>query len=166
MWISSLSTNYYLVIIIKFQVQEFQDTLTERPVERRCSIKMVKPKISITGQKSKKVFPPIFKRHPLFSIFKNIYLFIFGWGFIAGSLLLHGLFSSCDEWGLLSCGVWVSHCSGFSCCRAQALGHMGFSSTGLWPQQWRLLGSGAQTQQLWRMGLVAPLHVGSFQIRD
>ena len=31
-------------------------------------------------------------------------------------------FSSCDEQGLLSsCDVWASHCSGFSCCRAQAL---------------------------------------------
>ena len=29
---------------------------------------------------------------------------------------------SCGEWGLLSsCGVWASHNSGFSCCRAWAL---------------------------------------------
>ena len=34
-------------------------------------------------------------------------------------------FSSC-KWGLLSsCSVWVSHCDGFSCCRAQALGCVG-----------------------------------------
>ena len=32
-------------------------------------------------------------------------------------------FSSCSEWGLLSsCWAQASHCSGFSCCRAQALG--------------------------------------------
>ena len=32
-------------------------------------------------------------------------------------------FSSCSEWGLLSsCDVCASHYSGFSCCRAQALG--------------------------------------------
>ena len=39
-------------------------------------------------------------------------------------------FSSCSEWGLLflvegatlPCGTWVSHCGGFSCCRARALG--------------------------------------------
>ena len=38
-------------------------------------------------------------------------------------------FSSCSEWGLLSyCGVWASYCSGFSCCRAWALGHVSFSS--------------------------------------
>ena len=43
-----------------------------------------------------------------------IYLFIFGY---AGSLLLHGLLSSCSS--------WVSHCGGFSCCKAWALG-LGF----------------------------------------
>ena len=32
-------------------------------------------------------------------------------------------FSICSEWGLISgYGVWASHCSGLSCCRAQALG--------------------------------------------
>ena len=42
----------------------------------------------------------------------------------AGALVLRrGLFSSCSEWGLLSgCSMWVSHGSGFSFCRAQALG--------------------------------------------
>ena len=35
----------------------------------------------------------------------------------AGSLLLRGLFSSC--------GAWASHCGGFSCCGAEALGHAG-----------------------------------------
>ena len=29
---------------------------------------------------------------------------------------------------LFSCGVWVFHCSGFSCCGAQALGCTGCSS--------------------------------------
>ena len=34
----------------------------------------------------------------------------------AGSLLLHGLFSSCGERRLLSsCGTWASHCGAFSC---------------------------------------------------
>ena len=31
--------------------------------------------------------------------------------------------------------VEASRCSGFSCCRAQALGHTGFSSCGSWAQQ-------------------------------
>ena len=69
------------------------------------------------------------------SIILFIYLFIFG---CAGSLLLHGLFSSCGEKGLLpSCRARASHCSGFSHCIARALG----------PQQKsRLLGSRAQAQ--------------------
>ena len=46
----------------------------------------------------------------------SIYLLTFG---CAGSLLLHGLSSSCNDQGLLSsCGSGVSHCSGSSCCRA------------------------------------------------
>ena len=50
-------------------------------------------------------------RHLFLKIISFIYLF---W--------LHRLFSSCDEWGLLSsCSVQASHCGGFSCCRALAL---------------------------------------------
>ena len=41
-------------------------------------------------------------------------LFIYG---CAGSSLLHGILSSC--------GAQASHCSGFSCCWAWALGHTG-----------------------------------------
>ena len=52
-----------------------------------------------------------------------IYVLIFG---CAGSSLLLGLFSSCREWGLLSsCCVQASHCSGLSCCGAQALERAG-----------------------------------------
>ena len=32
---------------------------------------------------------------------------------------------------ILGCDVWAFHCGGFSCCRARALGHVGFSSCGL-----------------------------------
>ena len=60
------------------------------------------------------------------------YLFIF---VCAGSLLLNRLLSGCGEQGLLSIGsVWAPHCGGFSCCRAQALDHTGFSSRGTWTQ--------------------------------
>ena len=77
----------------------------------------------------------------------------------AGSSLLHGLFSSCRQWGLLSsCGVWASHCGGFSCCRVQVLGCVA--------QQLQFLSFRAQAQQLWHTGLVAPQHVGSSWIRD
>ena len=50
-----------------------------------------------------------------FFIYNLYYLFIFG---CTGSSLLRGLFCSL----LSSYGVWASHCSGFSCCGAQALG--------------------------------------------
>ena len=35
---------------------------------------------------------------------------------------------------LSSCGAWASHCGGFSYCRAQSLGHSGFSSCHTWAQ--------------------------------
>ena len=42
---------------------------------------------------------------------------------------MHRHFSSCGEQGLRSgCGAQASHCSDFSCCGAQPLGHVGFSS--------------------------------------
>ena len=53
-----------------------------------------------------------------------IYLFSFG---CAGSPLLHGLFSSCSEQGLLLVVVQGFSFQCFSCCRAQALGRTGFS---------------------------------------
>ena len=40
-----------------------------------------------------------------------------------GRRCCRGLFSGCGEWGLLSsCGAQASHCGGFSCCTAQAVG--------------------------------------------
>ena len=55
-------------------------------------------------------------------------------------------FSRCRGWRLLfSCRVGASHCGGFSCCRAQALGHAGsvvvtsgfscFTACGIFPDQ-------------------------------
>ena len=80
-------------------------------------------------------------------------LFIFG---RSGSSLLCGLFSSCGKQGLLSsCGVWASHCSGFSCCAAWAHGL----------QQLQPPGSRA-TQKWWHTGLAALWHVGSSRTRD
>ena len=57
---------------------------------------------------------------PLY-IFKKIYSFLFfGCG---GSLLLHTVFLQLLQAGItLCCGVQVSHCSGFSCFSACALG--------------------------------------------
>ena len=46
--------------------------------------------------------------------FDAFYTFFFFFLVYAGSSLLQGLFPNCS--------AQVSHCSGFSCCRAQALG--------------------------------------------
>ena len=45
---------------------------------------------------------------------------------------------------VFSCGEWASHCSGFSCLRSQALGHLGFSSCGSQALEHRLGSCGAQ----------------------
>ena len=88
-----------------------------------------------------------------------IYLLIFNFfNLFLAAMGLHycvRAFSSCGEQGAtLHCGVRSSHCSGFSYCRAQALGmqasvvaahehssyskrtleHVGFSSCGAWAQ--------------------------------
>ena len=67
----------------------------------------------------------------------------------AGSSMLRRLFSSCSNQRLLSsCGAQVSHCGGFSCCQARALGCMGCISCGSWALEHRLNSWGAQTQLL------------------
>ena len=80
-----------------------------------------------------------------------IYLFIFG---CIGSLLLHVGFLQLQQAGATpSCGAWASHCGGFSCYGARALGVWasvvvvcGLSSCGAWAQllrsMWNLPGPG------------------------
>ena len=66
------------------------------------------------------------------SLLKELWNFFFL--VCAGSLLLCGFSSNFSEQGLASL-LWctrASHCGGFSCCRARALGHSGFSSCGSW----------------------------------
>ena len=84
-----------------------------------------------------------------FKIYMYTYIVIFG---CAGSLLLLGLFSRYEKRGLLSsCGVRASHCSGFSCCRAQALGHAGFHSCSPWAPEHRLNSCGTRVKLLCSM---------------
>ena len=79
-----------------------------------------------------------------------------------GSSLLHVGFLWLQRVGAtLRCSARTSHCSDFFCCGVQALGTRasvvvacGLSSCDI------------QAQQLWRMGLVAPRHVGSSRTRD
>ena len=75
-------------------------------------------------------------------------------------------FSSYDGQGLLSSGAQASHCSGLSCCEAQAVGAQtslvaacGLSSCGSWAL-------GRTGSVVWITGLVAPWHVGSSWTRD
>ena len=83
-----------------------------------------------------------------------IYLFIYG---CIGSSLLRAGFLQLQRAGLLFAGARASHCGGFFCCGAQAID--------TWVQQLWLASSRARAQQLWRMGLVAPRHVGSSRTR-
>ena len=63
----------------------------------------------------------------------------------ARSSLLGGLVSSCGKQELLSsCDAWSSHCSGFFCCRAQALDSAGFSKCGSQAEEHRLSSCGTQ----------------------
>ena len=90
-----------------------------------------------------------------FQYYSFINLFIFG--HFGSSLLCEGFLQLQQVGATLHHGAWASHCSGFSCCRARALGAQA--------QQLWLVGSRAQAQQLWRTGLVAPWHVRSSQLR-
>ena len=102
----------------------------------------------------------------------SIYLFIFWlcWVFVA----LRGLSLQLRQAGAsLCCIARASHCSGFSCCRAQALSTQasvvaahGLRNCGSRAQQLWLAGSVVQAQQLWHMVLVALWHVGSSWTRD
>ena len=104
-----------------------------------------------------------------------------------GSLLVGTGFLQLQRAGAtLCCGAWASHCSGFSCCGARALGTQasvvvasglrscsvrvlgctGFSRCGSQAQYLSLAGCRTQAQQLWHMGLIAPRHVGSSWTRD
>ena len=87
----------------------------------------------------------------LFNLF--IYLFIFS---CVGSLLLHADFLQLHRVGaIFRCGARASHCSGFSCCGAQALGTRasvvvarGLSSCGSRALERRLSSCGAWAQLL------------------
>ena len=97
---------------------------------------------------------------------KCIYiLFIYFW--------LHQVFAAAHRlslvvarggYSLLRCAVFSLRC--LLLLRSTGSRHAGFTSCGTWAQQLWLTGSRAQAQQLWRMGLVSPRHVGSSRTRD
>ena len=93
-----------------------------------------------------------------FFFFLLYFYFIFPFLAALGLRCCTRAFSSCQErWGgaTLHCGARASHCSGFSCCRAQALGTRAsvvvahrLSSCGSWAQlrhgMWDLPGPGIE----------------------
>ena len=92
-----------------------------------------------------------------------------------GSSLLHAGFLQLWRAGAtLCCSAQSSHCGGFSCCGARALGvwasvvaACGLSSWGTWVLECSGFSScGTWAQQLWHTGLVALQHVRSSQTRD
>ena len=85
---------------------------------------------------------------------------------VVGLLLCVGFLYLRSAGASLCCSVWSSHCSGSSCCGAQALGHMGFnsctwgySSYSLWAPEYGLSSCGTQV-------IVVLWHVGSSWSRD
>ena len=83
-------------------------------------------------------------------ILKNLLLLFFG---CVGSLLLCAGSLYLQRAGALLCGVWASHCHGFSCCgaRASVVVACGLSSCGLWALERRLSSCGARAQLLHSM---------------
>ena len=85
-------------------------------------------------------------------LIKKKYLLYF---WLCCASLLCRIFSSCGKQGLLSSySTQASHCKGFSCCRARALGHIRVISCSTWAQQLWLPDSRAQAQQLHLTGLL------------
>ena len=54
--------------------------------------------------------------------FLKKYFYLFIYGCVGSSLLCSGFLFLRRARATLRCGAWASHCGGFSCCRAQALG--------------------------------------------
>ena len=89
-----------------------------------------------------------------FFFYKFIYLFII-FGGVGSALLGAGFLQLWRAGATLHCGARASHCSGFSCCRARALGARasvvvarGLSSCVSWALERRLSSCGARAQLL------------------
>ena len=119
-----------------------------------------------------------FLENVVYFIFLNLFLFIlFIFGCVRSSLLWVGFLQLRWVEATLHCGVQASHCSGFSCCRARALGAWtsvvaarGLSSWASQALELRLSSCGAQAQLfcgMWHLpgpGLkhVSPALAGGF----
>ena len=84
--------------------------------------------------------------------FKKIFIYLFIiYGSVGPSLLRTGFLSLWRAGAILRCGVQASHCGGFSCCGARALGvwasvgvACGLSNCGSWALECRLSSCGAR----------------------
>ena len=94
--------------------------------------------------------------HHSFFFFKiNLFIYLFIVGCVGSSLLRADFLQLRQVGATLRCSAWASHCSGFSCCGAQALGARtsvvvarGLSSCGSWALEHRLSSCGARAQLL------------------
>ena len=77
------------------------------------------------------------------TLFKILYFWLC-WVFVASC----GISVVAESGSCSSCAMLASHCSGFSCCRAQAMEHSGLSSYGEWNEQLWLSGSRVWAQYL------------------
>ena len=76
---------------------------------------------------------------PIFIYFRPYWAFAPAWLFCRGG-----------AWGLLSsCSMRLPHCGGVSCCKAWALGHVGFSSCSSWVLEHRISSRGTRASLLW-----------------
>ena len=82
--------------------------------------------------------------------FVNLFI-LFIYGCVRSSLLCTGFLQLCSAGATLGCGAQASHCGGFSCCGARALGAQasvvvvrGLSSCGSQALEHRLSSCGAQ----------------------
>ena len=83
------------------------------------------------------------------SFFRHISVLLFIFGHVRSSLLCVGFLQLQQAGAPLRCGAQPSHCSDFSCFRAQAPGTRASVVVAL-----RLNSFGVQAQQLWHMGSV------------
>ena len=81
-----------------------------------------------------------------FCFSKILFICLFIFGCTESSLLCKAFLQLWWKGATVHCGAWASHCRGFSCCRAQALEHAGFSSRSAWALKHRLRTCGLWAQ--------------------
>ena len=93
--------------------------------------------------------------HLMRLLFIYLFIYLFSFGCVGSSLLHAGFLQLWRVEATLHCGAWASHCRGFSCCRAWALGvrasvvvACGLGSCGSWALEHSLSSCGTWAQLL------------------